>query len=119
MQIDHRWRDQFVITALIGELDTPITDDTWNQLLEVSDFNPRGVILDLSRCAYIASSGISLIVRLAKLLRAQHIPLRMASASPAIRLVLETVNLLSLIPLDATIDQSATELTTAPAAKAA
>lgn len=110
MQVDHQCRGDFVITSIIGELDTPDASEAWTEILEVLDFNPKGVVLDLSRCSYIASAGISLIVRLAQQLRPLHAPLRITNVGSRLRLVLDTVNLPSLIPIDATIDDSITKL---------
>ena len=106
MQVDHQCRGEFVVTSIVGELDTPDANEAWTELLEVLDFSPRGVVLDLARCTYIASAGISLIVRLVQQLRPVHASVRIANVSPRLRLVLDTVNLPSLVPVDGTIDEA-------------
>ncbi|MEI8197376.1 MAG: STAS domain-containing protein [Phycisphaerae bacterium] len=106
MQIDHTCRGEFVVTSVIGELDTPDAPEAWTEMIEVLDFSPKGVVLDLGGCTYIASAGISLIVRLVQQLRPLHAPVRIANVSPRLKMVLDTVNLPSLVPVDATIDDA-------------
>lgn len=106
MQIDHECRGDFVVTSLIGDLDTPETHEAWAGLTEVLEFNPKGVVLDLGRCTYIASAGISLIVRLVQQLRPLHAQLRIANVSPRLRTVLDVLSLPSLVPIDATTEES-------------
>ena len=106
MQVDHQCRGEFVVTSVLGELDTPDAPEAWTELIEVLDFSPKGVVLDLGGCTYIASAGISLFVRLVQQLRPLHAPLRIANVSPRLRMVLDTVNLPSLIPVDATVEDS-------------
>jgi len=114
MNVTTTWRGKVLVVSLTGELDTIEQDGLSSALEQVVSANAAAVILDCAGVRYIASLGLSILVKLAKDLRQRRVPLRMAAVTPPIRTILDTVQLGALIPIDPTIEDALGNLVPAP-----
>jgi anti-sigma B factor antagonist/stage II sporulation protein AA (anti-sigma F factor antagonist) len=88
-----------LIARLSGQLD--ITDDEGfaDALLEIQLLSPKSVILDFSAVAYIASQGLGILMNFHRAITRAGGKVVISHASPAIRTILQTVRLDTLMPV--------------------
>ena len=110
MIVETGWQNDFAIAHLVGELDTHEAQQVWTELRQILLEEPRGCVIDLSHTTYIASLGLSILLKIAQAMRFRSIRLRLAEASPQIRTVLNVANLGRILPVDATVAEALSAL---------
>lgn len=93
-----------MVAQLVGEIDTFDSEGLGVALAQVAASPPAGVVLDFSQVTYIASMGLSMLLKLAQELRKSKCKLAIAAVTPAVRTVLDTVHLGSAIPIEASVE---------------
>ena len=99
-----------LVAHLSGEIDTMDSEGLGEALAAMSEAGTAGVVLDFAGVTYIASMGISMVLKLAQELRKAKSPVVIAGATPAVKTVLEMVHLGSVIPMEATVEAAAGRL---------
>lgn len=89
--------DGEAVVAVWGELDLSTAPELSRSLAPVLDAHPHELILDLAGLRFIDSSGLTLIVRTSKELKAHEGVLGLAHPTPQVRRVLEIVGLDELL----------------------
>ena len=100
-----------VVAQLVGEIDMVDSEGLGDALAEIVAAKPQQLVLDMAGVTYVASVGLSLLLRLAQDLRKIQCPLVIAAATPAVQTVLDTVRLGAAIPIDATVEAALGRLT--------
>jgi len=104
MKVSTRRAGDVVVAELVGEIDAVDTEGLGESLSEIAAEKPAGLVLDFSQVSYIASMGLSILLKLAQEMRKIKSPLVIAAVTPAVKTVLDTVHLGSAIPLETTVD---------------
>jgi len=92
------------VAHLIGSIDTVDTEGASESLSELVNAKPTGLVLDFARVDYIASMGLSLLLKVAQDMRKNKCAMIIAAATPAVKTILDTVHLGSAIPMVASVD---------------
>ena len=95
-----------MVARLAGEIDTVDSDDFSGALSSLLAAKPARLVLDFSEVSYIASVGLSLLLKLAQEMRAMGGKVAIAAATPAVSRVLETVHLGSVVPIKPTVESA-------------
>ncbi|MBI5428640.1 MAG: STAS domain-containing protein [Nitrospinae bacterium] len=82
--------------AIHGEMDMSSSPEVRDRLTSLFKTNRRAIIVDLSKVAYIDSSGIATLVEGLQWSHASKNKFRLAGLSPAVRDVFEIARLLSI-----------------------
>ena len=93
-----------VVARLVGEIDTVDSEGLGEQLAVIMNTKPANLVLDFSDVRYIASAGLSLLLKLAQDMRKAKGKLVIAAVPPAVKTVLDTVHLGAAIPIDTTVE---------------
>jgi len=92
-----------VVAQLVGEIDTVDADGLGDTLAALVDAQPESLVLDFAAVTYIASVGLSLLLKLARDMRKAKRTLVIAAVTPAVKTVLDTVHLGAAIPIETTV----------------
>jgi anti-anti-sigma factor len=106
MKVTTRHAGNVVVAELVGEIDTVDTEGLGEALGAIVAGKPAGLVLDFAGVNYIASMGLSLLLKLAKDMRKASSPLAIAAVTPAVKTVLDTVRLGAAIPVEATVENA-------------
>ena len=93
MSIDHGE----AVVAVTGELDMSTAPELSRSLAGVLDQHPQRLTLELGGLEFIDSTGLTLLVRTSKHLKAHEGALELAHPTPPVRRVLEIVGLDGLL----------------------
>jgi anti-anti-sigma factor len=93
-----------IVAQLAGEIDTMDSDGLGEALAEIVAAQPAGLVLDFAQVTYIASVGLSLLLKLAQDMRKAKGKLVIAAVTPAVKTVLDTVHLGAAIPIETTVE---------------
>jgi anti-sigma B factor antagonist len=85
------------VVAVSGELDMCTAPELSRSLAGVLGQHPHDLTLDLAGVGFIDSTGLTLLVRTSKELRAHEGALHLSSPTPPVRRVLEIVGLDGLL----------------------
>ena len=113
MNFTSSWQGSVLVGKLTGELgfkDQVAMNQALDQMV-ASD--ATGVVLDFREVVYLASMGIGMLMKLAKDFREKGIQVRLAGPRPGVKMLLEMVRAESVIPIDATIEESVKQVVAA------
>ena len=85
------------VVAVTGELDMSTAPELSRSLAGVLDQHPQRLTLELGGLQFIDSTGLTLLVRTSKQLKAHEGALELAHPTPPVRRVLEIVGLDGLL----------------------
>ena len=85
------------VVAVTGELDMSTAPELSRSLAGVLDQHPQRLTLELGGLEFIDSTGLTLLVRTSKQLKAHEGALHLAHPTPPVRRVLEIVGLHGLL----------------------
>jgi anti-anti-sigma factor len=85
-----------LVVRLAGNLDLAGLTDITEQVEELLARDPQPLVVDLADVAFIDSSGVGLLIRLAH----RFGPMRARAASPSVRRVIKVLGLVDLLGLD-------------------
>lgn len=106
MQLDVEYRDQIAICRVNGDLDSSNS----TELVEVLDREvARGMnrlVLDLTKMAYIDSSGLGALVKVLKKTRLVAGDVKLCGLEPEVRKVLELTRLDKIFDISRTVDEA-------------
>jgi anti-sigma B factor antagonist len=105
MKVTTRNEGEVVVAVLVGEIDTVDSEGLGEALGEVMEGKTGGLVLDFSGVKYIASMGLSILLRLAQQMRKAGRPLVIAAVPAGVKTVLDTVHLGAAIPLEETVEK--------------
>ncbi len=106
MKVSTRHAGNVVVAELTGEIDTVDTEGLGEALGAIVAGKPAGLVLDFSGVNYIASMGLSLLLKLAQEMRKSKRPLVIAAVTPPVKTVLDTVHLGAAIPMETTVENA-------------
>jgi anti-anti-sigma factor len=91
------------VVTLRGSFDVAACEAALSDLTVLADEKPAHVILDMSGCVYLASLGLGVILQTAQMITRYGGTLRLAAPSPAVKSVLDAVQLPRALPVDQTV----------------
>jgi len=89
METVTNWEGDIMVLKLIGRLDTNASVDFEQQVEEAIKFSKKNMVLDFSALEYICSSGLRVIIQVAKKLKSCHGDLVLCCMEDYIREVFE------------------------------
>ena len=92
MQISHERSDNVTVLSLNGRLDELATTEVEKAFMDCLHSEACGLIVDLSAVEYISSSGLRVLLMLAKAMKKQDRDLRLCRLSPFVAEVFEISN---------------------------
>jgi anti-sigma B factor antagonist len=110
MKVNPRQVGKVMVAELSGEIDTLDSEGMGEALSAITAAKPQGVVLDFSGVTYIASMGLSLLLKLAQDVRKAGGKLVIAAVSPPVKTVLDTVHLGAAIPIESTVEAALARL---------
>jgi anti-sigma B factor antagonist len=110
MKVTPRQVGNTMVVELTGEIDTLDTEGMAEALAAITAARPRAVVLDFTGVTYIASMGLSLLLKLAQDVRKGGGKLVIAAVRPAVKTVLDTVHLGAAIPIESTVEAALARL---------
>jgi len=96
MQIQAERRDNVMIVAPVGRVDSNTSSDLEQRLLHDIGAGERRFLLDLAGVEYISSAGLRVLLMLAKRLREEGGALVLHTPGESVRLVFELAGFLPL-----------------------
>ena len=99
MKIDTRRVNDVLVVDMHGRLDSPSVADAEESLLNVIEGKDRRVLLNLDKLEYATSTGLRVIIRLARLLEENRGELRICNAKGVVRDALEIFGLHTLVKI--------------------
>jgi anti-anti-sigma factor len=106
MDMKLEWQDGILVAWLDGDLDSANSEVIEAEFKQMVERRPKGVLLNFAKARYVSSLGIGLIMSLNRDLKNIGAKLRITGVQTAIRLVLDTCNLGSVIPMDQTMEHA-------------
>jgi anti-anti-sigma factor len=106
MDMKLEWQDGILVAWLDGDLDAANSEVIEAEFKQMVEKRPKGVLLNFAKARYVSSLGIGLIMSLNRDLKGIGAKLRITGVQAAIRLVLDTCNLGSVIPMDQTMEHA-------------
>ena len=97
--IQSREQNGILVCSLSGRLDAVSANETSSELLELTAGSVVKVLLNLEKLEYVSSLGLRVFVQAAKQLGGKGGTLKLCSATPAVRKVLEISALDTLLDL--------------------
>ena len=94
------------IIGISGELDLYSTSEMRTKIQELLERKRTRIILDLSELSYLDSSGVGVLIFLLQALKTKGGKLAVFGLAGTPRKVLEMSNIISLLPLADSIDES-------------
>lgn len=110
MKVQTRVIGQITVAELVGEIDTVDTEGFSGAMEEIIAAHPEALVLDFSQVNYIASMGLSMLLHVARDLRARKCQMVIAGVKPVVRTVLDVVQMGSIIPIETTVAQAVERL---------
>ena len=104
MKVETTWHGTTAVARLMGSIDTVDTEGASEVLNEIVSAKPGSLVLDFAGVEYIASMGLSMLLKVAQNMRKAKSPLFIAAATPAVKNILDTVHLGAAIPMVATVE---------------
>ena len=104
MKVQTRTVDSVMIARLAGEIDAFDTEGFGESLDAIVAAKPAVLVLDFEGVNYIASMGLSLLLRVARDMRLNGGALAIAAVTPAVKTVLDTVHLGQAIPVEPSVE---------------
>ena len=99
-----------LIQVLEEKLDTHIAPTLKSELVLVSGNGERNIILDLSKCRYCDSSGLSAILVANRILNTSGGAMRIAAPSEKVYSLIKITQLDRVLPVCETVDEAFGEL---------
>jgi anti-sigma B factor antagonist len=106
MKVTTRREGDAVVAQLEGEIDTVDSEGLGETLLAIAAEKPGAVVLDFSGVNYIASMGLSILLKMAQEMRKIKSPLVIAAVTPGVKTVLDTVHFGAAVPLELTVEKA-------------
>jgi len=110
MKVHAKHIGNVVVATLTGGFDSLDSDGLGESLATIVAANPGNLVLDFESVDYIASYGISLMLKIAQDLRKVQGKFIIAAATPSVMAVLDTVHLGAAIPIVETVDEALAQL---------
>ena len=110
MKVNAHQIGNVTVAQLTGEIDTLDTEGLGDSLSVIVDAKPERLVLDFAGVTYIASMGLSLLLKLAQDVRKARGKLVIAAATPPVKTVLDTVHLGAAIPIESTVEAALARL---------
>jgi anti-anti-sigma factor len=110
MKVNARQIGNVTVAQLSGEIDTMDTEGLGESLATIVAAKPERLVLDFAGVTYIASMGLSLLLKVAQDVRKARGKLVIASVTPAVKTVLDTVHLGAAIPIESTVEAALARL---------
>jgi len=110
MKVHTRQVGEIMVAELTGEIDTIDSEGFADSLAVIMLQKPKAVVLDFSQVSYIASMGVSILVKLARDARAARTAVIIANVSDMVMTVLDTVHMGSIIPIESSVDKALSRL---------
>ena len=110
MKVRTRWDKGVLVASLEGEIDTMDSEGMASAMAEISTQKPQAVVLDFGGVKYIASQGIALVIKFAQEVRRGGGQIRIAAVLPAVKTVLDMVNLKVIVPMADSVETAVGEL---------
>jgi anti-sigma B factor antagonist len=110
MKVTARQIDNVTVAQLSGEIDTMDTDGLGDSLAAIVAAKPQGLVLDFAGVTYIASMGLSLLLKLAQDVRKARGKLVIAAVTPPVKTVLDAVHLGAAIPIESSVEAALARL---------
>ena len=110
MKVSTQQIGNITVAQLIGEIDTEDSDGLGESLATIVAAQPENLVLDFAGVSYIASMGLSLLLKAAQDLRKTKGKMVIASVTPAVKTVLDTVHLGAAIPIEPTVNAALARL---------
>ena len=110
MKITHKVKNDILIIAIKGRLDTvtaPIADETIRKTLEE---NTNRLLFDLSALEYLSSGGLRILLSTAKEMKRREGKVALAGLNKYVSEIFEVTGLTAMIPTPATIEEGIKEL---------
>jgi anti-anti-sigma factor len=108
-------RDDLTVLALSGRLDVAGVQSVESRFSLHAAARRRPTIVDLSQVELLGSSGIGMLVAVARGLRMQGCPLVLVAPAPPVERVLVATALESVLPIARTLDEAFRAVGAAPA----
>ena len=106
MKVQIKHVGQAIVAELSGEIDTVDSEGLADALDEIVSQHPTRLVLDFSQVSYIASMGLSLLLKVAQEMRKTQGQLALVRVKPVVKLVLDTVCMGAVIPIEATLEKA-------------
>lgn len=104
MNITETRRDDNLILAPAGRIDSATSSAFDRQLTSIIERGDTRLIIDLANLEYISSTGLSVFLSAAKKIRAANGRMALVGLNNRIRLVFEMSGFLRLFPIFANVD---------------
>lgn len=105
-------RDNFTVLTPPERLDTANSPNVEQEIVSAIDSGATKVLIDLSDTAFVASAGLRVILKVAKLLRQQNGSLALFGLNDQIAEVFEVSGFISLVNVCPTFEEAAKALAT-------
>jgi anti-sigma B factor antagonist len=103
--VGEEWRDRIVIVAVAGDVDVLTAPHLEAVIATVLEKRPSGVILDLSEVDFLASRGMSVLVKTREDTPAE-VPVVAVASGPATSRPLKLIGIDELVPLFGSVDEA-------------
>jgi anti-anti-sigma factor len=99
MEITARHHDDILVLDMVGRLDKSTAGKVHDTFVDFAKTQPKKVILNLDKLAYVSSAGLRVFLTLAKLLQSFQGELKICHANGTVKDVLQTSGFNSLIKI--------------------
>lgn len=106
MEIKIENRPKLIVAQIIGNLDGSTSDQAQEQLMPLAN-NKSCMALDLSKCNYISSAGLRVLLMLAKQFTAQGSRLGLAGLCEEVKDVMDMTGFINFFKLYNSVDEIA------------
>ena len=97
MQIETRKVHDVLVIDLEGRLESRTTGDIGDRMVAIATGPDKHVLLNIAKLEYLISAGLRILLQTAKLLQSNRGELKICSATEAVRNILATAGLDSLL----------------------
>jgi anti-sigma B factor antagonist len=106
--------DGIAVLALSGELDIAAVPALRDRLAEVRGAGARGVVLDMAEATFLDSSALRELLSADAALRADGVPLVLATVHPAVERLLELTSTTGMLAVAPTLEAAVRQLAARP-----
>jgi anti-anti-sigma factor len=99
MDINTSTQNGVALVTLLGRFDELATAPAESQLIQILNAIPATIILDLSGVEYISSSGLRILLMLARAAKQRNIELRLCGLTPFVAEVINISNLTTMFAI--------------------
>lgn len=117
LKIETEERGDVVVVRPVGSIDTGTAFDFENRIVEMLDSGSRLFVVDFSQVEQLTSSGIRVLLMLAKKLDGLDGTLKLCSLTHHVRTVLEISGLAAQFDVEDTVEEAAGSFDSKPAAR--